>query len=138
MAGLGFSVSELISAGRTCKDIVNSFTDTHGNSSARVELLASQFETLFEGLETHKSALEKVGSKYKGYESFKRTLDECNAFIEKYQVLRDNRRTHPATWWRTALFTFEKENVAQLQNQIGLQMNVMQMWTNVWFINKQM
>jgi hypothetical protein len=125
--GLGFSISELINAGLACKEILSSFTDKYGNSYTQVLILTTNITELCAGLEKHQTVLESKGSTYYGYESFKLTLEECKDFIDKYKVLLRKKPSDPATWWRTAMFTFEKENTARLQRQITAQMNVMQM-----------
>lgn len=130
MAGPGFSISELIVAVKTFNDVRNSFTDRYTNSFTQIKKLANHIDSFSQLLERHEAILKSQGDSYPEQKSFADTLEECRAFIDGYKILLTESRSNPATWIRTAKFTFEKVNIARLQNEIMMEMQKVN-----WFLS---
>jgi hypothetical protein len=125
MATPGFSISELIIAGKVCKDIVKGLSDKRGGSTSRFRSLVRTIDSLIRRVEAYQVALERTDSTYSEYDSFLAVLEECKDFIADYQALLDEAPRRSWRWWKKVSYVFEKDNVAQLQAQIAMQMHIL-------------
>jgi hypothetical protein len=113
----GFSVTDLIQAVGHIKTVYDSFFDKYTNSATQLRDLADQIQQFQTNLQANKETIESRGLAYSGYVSIKRTLDECEDFLEKYKAVLDT-KVSVAKLYRTGRFPYDKETVARLQKQI--------------------
>jgi len=131
MSGPGFSVTELFQAIAKCKDIYNSFKDEYECAPSKIKELVDTCKYLRDLLEDFQSIL---GDSYQQGISFERTLDECEAFIEKYKSLKEDYLTSiNATtitsrarnaWdraWQTGQFAFAGDRARYLKDALSLE-----------------
>jgi len=131
MAGLGFSIGELIKAVKLFNDVRSSFMDRYANSYALLQQFSQNIELFCQLCEQHNAVLEDRGESFDNPPSFDTTLDECRAFIDGYKVLLGDDRRDPAGWIRTALFTFEEKTVTRLKNDIVMQIQMRNWYSNI-------
>lgn len=119
MAVPGFSVTELIQAAGHFKIVYDGFFSKHSNSASKIRDLADHIQEFQTNLQAHKEVIESRGLEYSnlGYGAIKRTLDECEDFLNKYSAVLD-KKISAERFWRTGRLQYELDTVARLQNRI--------------------
>jgi hypothetical protein len=113
----GFSVTELIQAVGHIKTVYDAFFSKYTNSETQVRDLADHIQQFQTNLQAHKEIIESRGLEYSGYVAIKRTLDECEDFLDKYKAVLE-KKISVVKVWKTGRFQYEKDIVARLQKQI--------------------
>ncbi|TAQ85276.1 hypothetical protein B7494_g6409 [Chlorociboria aeruginascens] len=119
MAGLGFSITELIQALVQAKHVYDAFFDKYKNSASQVRELAEDIDQFRRNLEEHREIVEGRAT-YSGFESVQRTLDECYHFLDTYKTVLDKqRRQSVVNVFKTAQYALDQNEVARLRSRIS-------------------
>ena len=119
MAVPGFSVTDLIQAASHFKIVYDGFFSKHSNSASLIRDLADHIQEFQTNLQAHKEVIESRGLEYSnpGYVAIKRTLDECEDFLNKYSAVLE-KKISVERLWRTGRLQYEQDTVARLQKRI--------------------
>jgi hypothetical protein len=131
MSGIGFSVTEIAQAIAKCKNIYDTFTDEYESAPARIRDLVDTCRYLRDVLENFTSAVNSI---YSQEHRFRRKLDECDAFINKYKSLKvdyllsageatmtDRLRQIWEEGWQTGKYAFNGDRARDLKDGLSLE-----------------
>ena len=129
-AAFGWSSGDLFILVQTSVQIYNAFNDARKNSTRQFQLLTDEFGRfqtflclLHDLLQKHNRPL------YFGYDQFKRTLEECDEFLQKYSSLAD-RRPSVSKIIRVVVWTTEDRTIDRLRKDVTGHAHVLGLYTN--------
>lgn len=88
MAALGFSVTELLQATSQAKRVYDAFYAGSNSASLRIRELGEIIRYLHDILDNIRKIVERFGTVFPGEPSFRRRLEACGDFIDRYSDLR--------------------------------------------------
>jgi hypothetical protein len=137
MASPGFSVNDLLEAASKCRDIYHAFRGEYDNAPSRIQELVDTCKYLDDVLQAIRGIF---GDNYYPQESsFASRLNECEAFINRYKLLKnDFTRSNGASngagkeqwlklWdatqraYQTSRYAFEVEEAQRLKDALSLE-----------------
>ncbi|OCK75628.1 hypothetical protein K432DRAFT_429280 [Lepidopterella palustris CBS 459.81] len=124
-----FSIPEIIRAIETATRIYDAFFDNYDNASARIRDLADTVKYLRDILSCFHALFAQYGGVFPAEASFEKCLEECDAFLKKFRMLRPDNAAQGtgnlqqiSRWvWQTARFALADDQAQRLEKRMSLE-----------------